>query len=166
LFVCLLLFCASFAIVSASVIDLDAGNFQSTIFDSNGKIKGNWFVEFYSPRCSHCQRLKPHFSRLASVASSSSLHFAKVDCTAEQNRHLCYYDYDVKHYPSLKLFRNGINAEQILNYDDGRNVNEMSAYLHSFQLINQQRLSALQMDQHNFRQKLKVKSRAAKVIKA
>lgn len=140
---------------TAHITDLTADTLDSTIFDSKGNVKGNWFVEFYSPRCGHCQRLAPEFSRLADSVSSSNLHFAKVDCTAEANRHLCYYDYDVKHYPQLKLFRAGNSKSQaVQTYDDGRNVYAMSHYLHQYGLIDNNAYNRLQGGAHSFAQKM------------
>ncbi|UZJ53027.1 hypothetical protein CBS101457_002347 [Exobasidium rhododendri] len=65
-------------------------------------------VEFYAPWCGHCQALGPQYSAAATTLKNESIKLAKVDCTAEEQ--LCG-QYDVKGYPTLKVFRNGQASE-------------------------------------------------------
>lgn len=72
-------------------------------FDERTK-SGDWFIEFYSPRCGHCKRLAPTWDKLAETAADS-LHVAKVDCTSHQE--VCRR-FGVTGYPTIKLFQEGV----------------------------------------------------------
>ena len=65
-------------------------------------------VEFYAPWCGHCKALKPKFIEAAKKTTKSKefegIKFGAVDCTVEQQ--LCQ-KYDVKGYPTLKVFTGG-----------------------------------------------------------
>ena len=56
----------------------------------------NWVVEFMSPGCGHCQKLKPEYER-AATALAGLVKVAAVDCT--QNQDLCQA-HGIKGYPS------------------------------------------------------------------
>lgn len=59
------------------------------------------------PRCGHCKRLKPEFENAAPglLANDPPVSLVKVDCT-EGGKATCGR-FDVKGYPTLKIFRNG-----------------------------------------------------------
>jgi protein disulfide-isomerase-like protein len=75
-------------------------------FDSNIK-KGTWFVKFYAPWCTHCQRLAPIWEKLGDHAATKSwpVKVAEVDCT--QSRDVCE-KVQVKAFPTLALITNGV----------------------------------------------------------
>ena len=61
-------------------------------------------------RCGHCQRLAPIWEQLAAHFSSDpNVHISKVDCTRETGT--CQ-QFEVKGYPTLLLFMNGVMVEK------------------------------------------------------
>ena len=93
---------------------------------------GTWFVEFYSPYCSHCKAFAPTWQTLyefyytqdpvpQSSGSGDStkdlntftqyydFHFARVDCVANADKCL---EYEVKNYPTLRHYRDGKMVEE------------------------------------------------------
>ena len=85
------------------VLTLDSSNFAETIAKHDFLV-----VEFYAPWCGHCKKLAPEYERAASVLSSNDppVILAKVDANEEQNKGLAG-EYDIKGFPTLKIFRNG-----------------------------------------------------------
>eukprot|EP00913_Durusdinium_trenchii_P012423 g11663.t1 len=74
-------------------------------FDENVK-RGTWMVKFYAPWCSHCQRLKPIWEKLADHAVSQEwpVKIAEVDCTVSKN--ICQKA-NVKGFPEVVLITDG-----------------------------------------------------------
>jgi len=74
-------------------------------FDSNVQ-RGTWFVKFYAPWCTHCQKLAPIWEKLAEKAISDDLpvKIAEVDCTVSKD--VCE-KVNVKAFPMLALFNQG-----------------------------------------------------------
>jgi len=104
------------------VLVLTATNFDEEI--AKAKLT---LVEFYAPWCGHCKQLAPEYAaadkKLKSQGITDSV-VAKVDCTIE--RELCS-KYDVKGFPTLKLFRND-NSEPA-SYDGGRKADAIVSYI-------------------------------------
>merc|ERR1719188_576405 len=74
-------------------------------FDKNVR-EGDWFVKFYAPWCTHCQRLAPIWEKLAdqAVADDWPVKIAEVDCTS--SREVCE-KVKVKAFPTLALISGG-----------------------------------------------------------
>eukprot|EP00008_Paramoeba_atlantica_P008405 CAMPEP_0201485064 /NCGR_PEP_ID=MMETSP0151_2-20130828/9197_1 /ASSEMBLY_ACC=CAM_ASM_000257 /TAXON_ID=200890 /ORGANISM="Paramoeba atlantica, Strain 621/1 / CCAP 1560/9" /LENGTH=248 /DNA_ID=CAMNT_0047869035 /DNA_START=43 /DNA_END=789 /DNA_ORIENTATION=- len=92
-FFCVLL---ALGLASASVSDLTADNFESTV------ASGVWMVKFFAPWCGHCKRLAPTWDQFGNEAEGFGV--AKVDCT--QHQAVCQ-KFGVRGYPTLKLFVDG-----------------------------------------------------------
>lgn len=75
-------------------------------FDNNVK-RGTWFVKFYAPWCTHCQRLAPIWEKLADQATSREwpVKIAEVDCTS--SKEVCE-KVQVKAFPMLVLISDGV----------------------------------------------------------
>mmetsp|Transcript_4898 Transcript_4898/g.11102 ORF Transcript_4898/g.11102 Transcript_4898/m.11102 type:complete len:229 (+) Transcript_4898:61-747(+) len=67
---------------------------------------GAWFVKFYAPWCTHCQRLAPIWEKLAdqAVAREWPVKIAEVDCTVSAD--VCE-KVAVKAYPMIALISDG-----------------------------------------------------------
>lgn len=89
----------------AAVPHLTAAEFEESI--SDGKVH---FIKLYAPWCGHCRRLAPTWAELAAAYKGSDcVAIASVDCTKEAE--LCT-KYEVRGYPTLKLFHGGEAKEQ------------------------------------------------------
>lgn len=82
------------------------------------------FVKFFAPWCGHCKNMAQDWIDLANkFANAENVIIAEVDCT--KFGEICS-NYDVKGYPTLLLFKDG---KRIENYNGGRDVNSLSAFL-------------------------------------
>ncbi|KAJ9088248.1 hypothetical protein DSO57_1024937 [Entomophthora muscae] len=88
-------------VTGCSVI-LDSSNFNPSIS------KGTWFVKFYTPWCTYCNKLALEWFELSRKQASlkdKEFYFGEVDC--EKNALVCS-QVNVKFYPTLFLFHNGV----------------------------------------------------------
>lgn len=65
-------------------------------------------VEFFAPWCGHCKNLAPEYKK-AAAATKGMVNIVAIDCDDASNRPLCSR-YDVKGFPTLKLFTPGQKA--------------------------------------------------------
>jgi len=74
-------------------------------FHDNVK-RGKWFVKFYAPWCTHCQRMAPIWEKLADQAVSREwpVKIAEVDCTSSGD--ICDKA-KIKGFPTLVLISEG-----------------------------------------------------------
>lgn len=99
-----LLFLAIATIVNASdVVDLNAGTFDKFLKDEKLTL-----VEFYAPWCGHCKALAPQYEEAATQLKKDGVLIAKVNC--EEHQKLCESQ-DVRGYPTLKVFSEGVSSE-------------------------------------------------------
>ncbi|XP_077472931.1 dnaJ homolog subfamily C member 10 [Stigmatopora argus] len=87
----------------SEIITLDSAEFEAAV--NSGEI---WFVNFYSPRCSHCHQLAPTWRELAKELDGA-LRIGAVNCG--DNHHLCRAK-GINSYPSLVVFRAGRKPEK------------------------------------------------------
>lgn len=101
---------------SSSVKVLTTENFDETI-----KNNENVIVEFFAPWCGHCKTLAPHYEKAAKTLFDEGIVLASVDATvyAELGN-----KFDVKGYPTLKVFKNGVVSE----YKGGRTEDTIVSY--------------------------------------
>ncbi|KAJ7723401.1 protein disulfide isomerase [Mycena metata] len=116
----------SFALASAALPVETAGlppsltpdNFKTTI------AKGVWFVEHFSPYCSHCRAFEPTWIQLVEQSENSAgVRLAQVDCSV--NGDLCDAN-GIKGYPTLNLYRDGDFVEK---FKGNRDFDVLTEYL-------------------------------------
>lgn len=105
------------------VLTLDHSNFYDTVAKHPFIV-----VEFYAPWCGHCKKLAPEYEKAASVLSKNDppVVLAKVDANEDVNKELAS-KYEVKGFPTLKIFRNG--GDIIQDYKGPREADGIIEYL-------------------------------------
>ncbi|CAH2305889.1 dnaJ homolog subfamily C member 10 [Pelobates cultripes] len=82
------------------IVTLDSGEFDGAV--NSGEL---WFINFYSPRCSHCHDLAPTWREFAKEMDGL-IRIGAVNCG--DDRMLCRSQ-GINSYPSLYIFRTGMN---------------------------------------------------------
>ena len=110
---------------SDSVTEFSFESFQNSVLLDESPV--NWVIVFYADWCGHCKVFAPNFIELAeSVNGSENLKFGAVDCAADimtkiESEDICRV-FDIKSYPTIRLFRHGQNDRALPHVmDDLRN---------------------------------------------
>ncbi|KAI8984891.1 thioredoxin-domain-containing protein [Trametes punicea] len=101
---------------------LTPDNFASTIAN------GVWFVEHFSPYCSHCRRFAPTWKQLVEETEKKAdpgIHFAQVNCAIHGD--LCRQN-GVDGYPQMNLYRNGQYVETFMQ---ARTIELLTEYVNA-----------------------------------
>lgn len=110
--------CVAFVFAS-DVLDLTQDDFDETL-EKNDVI----LVEFFAPWCGHCKNLAPKYEKAATELKGVAA-LAKVDCTAQEA--ICQR-FDVRGYPTLKVFREGKPSE----YNGGREADAIVSFMKKY----------------------------------
>jgi protein disulfide-isomerase A6 len=81
------------------VVTLTESNFKEQVLQSDEL----WMVEFYAPWCGHCKNLTPHWKKAAKDLDGE-VKLGMVDATVHGS---LGQKYEVKGYPTIKVFKNG-----------------------------------------------------------
>eukprot|EP01041_Mallomonas_annulata_P006878 gene6878-13946_t len=103
----------------SDVIELTEANFNALVMESND----HWVVEFYAPWCGHCKNLAPEYETAANQLKGS-VKLGAVDATVHAS---LASRYEVKGYPTLKLFPAGKKGQPV-EYQGGRDANGIVEY--------------------------------------
>uniref|UniRef100_A0A1B6D3Y5 DnaJ homolog subfamily C member 10 n=1 Tax=Clastoptera arizonana TaxID=38151 RepID=A0A1B6D3Y5_9HEMI len=96
------------------IITLNSADFESNVLKSDSQ----WFVNYYSPSCSHCHDLAPTWRKLATELEGAIM-FGAVNC--EEDWNLCRQQ-NIRSYPSLvfyptnERFNGDRNRENLLEF--------------------------------------------------
>lgn len=101
---------------SSSVKILTDDNFDEIIGNNE-----NVIVEFFAPWCGHCKSLAPHYEKAAAKLADDNIILASVDATVYGS---LAGKFDVKGYPTLKVFKSGVASE----YKGGRTEETIVSY--------------------------------------
>ncbi|CAL2030435.1 unnamed protein product [Caenorhabditis brenneri] len=110
----------AFASAGGAVLEYTDGNFEDLIQTHDIAL-----VKFYAPWCGHCKKMAPEYEKAAPKLASNDppVALVKVDCTTEKT--VCD-KFGVKGFPTLKIFRNGVPAQ---DYDGPRDADGIVKFM-------------------------------------
>lgn len=100
---------------STAVTELTDSSFQNTANE------GKWIVLHYAHWCGHCVTYAPEYIALAETFRSS-IKFGAIDCATSLTTCTAH---DVKLYPTVLLFENGVKVRDIVKSDLKKEVIEL-----------------------------------------
>lgn len=85
------------------------------------------FIKFYAPYCGHCKSMAQDFVKTAKKMADEDppVVLAEVDCTSATGTKICS-KYNVRGYPSLKLFKQGSPYK---DYEGQRMTKDLTEWL-------------------------------------
>ncbi|MCL4121977.1 UNVERIFIED_CONTAM: hypothetical protein GTU68_058655 [Idotea baltica] len=95
------------------VVELTDSNFDKTVLQSDDL----WLVEFFAPWCGHCKNLAPHWEK-AATELKGKVKLGALDATAHTIK---AGQYDVRGYPTIKVFHKG----EVEEYNGGRTASDI-----------------------------------------
>jgi protein disulfide-isomerase A1 len=113
-------FLALLGLAAASNV-IEIGDFNIT-----GTTQTNDFVlvYFYSPTCSHCKTLNPHYEQAAQLLKQQGVPVVLAKLNSKENRR-SIDAFKIKAYPTLKFFEQGVAVE----YAGGRTYQDIYSWV-------------------------------------
>mmetsp|Transcript_41779 Transcript_41779/g.67773 ORF Transcript_41779/g.67773 Transcript_41779/m.67773 type:complete len:220 (+) Transcript_41779:81-740(+) len=102
----------------SDVIELDATNFDSLVGAG-----GDWFIDWYSPKCRHCKDLEPTWNALATQLKGK-VKVARIDATKMFSRGIASR-FQLRGYPTLTLVHGGRTVHV---YEGPRALDRLEAF--------------------------------------
>ncbi|CAF0939600.1 unnamed protein product [Didymodactylos carnosus] len=99
------------------VVELTDSNFESTVLNSEDL----WLVEFYAPWCGHCKNLAPEWAK-AATELKGKVKLGALDATVHTQM---AQRYEVRGFPTIKMFPSGRKDGRADEYDGGRTANDI-----------------------------------------
>lgn len=99
------------------VIELTDSNFKETVLDSDDL----WLVEFYAPWCGHCKNLEPIWAE-AATELKGKVKVGALDATVHT---VTAGKYEIKGFPTIKMFPAGKKDGTAEDYNGGRTVSDI-----------------------------------------
>ncbi|CAG2107549.1 unnamed protein product [Medioppia subpectinata] len=102
------------------VIELTDANFEEKVLKSDDL----WLVEFFAPWCGHCKNLEPIWAE-AATELKGKVKIGALDATAHTST---AGKYNIKGFPTIKVFGSGKKDGSAEDYEGGRAVNDIVNY--------------------------------------
>ena len=118
---------------SHEVTEFTFESFQKSVLLDESSV--NWVIVFYADWCGHCVSFAPQYIELAEAFKNSDhVQFGAIDCAADimtqiQTENVCRV-YDIKSYPTIRLFRHGKNERDL-----PRGIEELRTAIESFGVV-------------------------------
>ncbi|KZO93772.1 thioredoxin-domain-containing protein [Calocera viscosa TUFC12733] len=121
----------TFSLVAAAPIAAQADpHLQLQLTESNfttSLSRGLWFIEFFSPECSHCKKFAPTWGELVVAKARQwgpyGFFMAQVNCLAQGD--LCDAN-SIEAYPTMKLFQDGTEVKK---FSGKRSFDNVSSFI-------------------------------------
>jgi len=106
------------------VVVVTANNWEDVVENNDKDV----LVEFYAPWCGHCKNLAPIYAEVALEMADTQpdIVIAKMDATAND---IPRSDFEVRGFPTLKLFKKGANASKDQEDFNGRTRDQIVSAL-------------------------------------
>jgi len=108
----------------SAVVELTDSNFDKTVLQSDDM----WLVEFFAPWCGHCKNLEPHWAE-AAKRLEGKVKLGALDATVHNAK---ASEYDVKGFPTIKMFYKG----EVSEYDGGRTAGDIVSWAEARAVVN------------------------------
>jgi protein disulfide-isomerase A6 len=99
------------------VIELTDSNFKDKVLESDDL----WLVEFFAPWCGHCKNLEPIWAE-AATQLKGKVKVGALDATVHT---ITAGKYEIKGFPTIKIFAAGKKDGSAEDYDGGRTTSDI-----------------------------------------
>merc|ERR1712096_152672 len=104
---------------TSKVVKLTSANFKKLVLESDEP----WLVEFYAPWCGHCKSLAPEYKKVQELIGD----IGKVGTLDMTEHREIGIKYDVKGFPTIKLFSN--DKSNPIDYKGQRTAGALATFV-------------------------------------